>query len=99
MSFAKLKKNSGLSLTNIIQASEKLNEKKSYEDSRFWEPTADKVGTGYAVIRFLPAKEGEDLPWVKMYTHNFKGPTGKWYIENCLSTIGQDDPVDLLAAA
>ena len=93
MSFAKLKKNSSLSLSQLVETSAKLNEKKSYDDNRFWEPTADKVGTGYAVIRFLPAKEGEDLPWVKVFSHGFKGPTGKWYIENSLSTIGQDDPV------
>ena len=100
MSFAKLKKNSSLSLSQLVETSAKLNEKKSYDDNRFWEPTADKVGTGYAVIRFLPAKEGEDLPWVKVFSHGFKGPTtGRWYIENSLTTIGQEDPVNFLAAA
>ncbi len=93
MSFANLKKNSNSSLTKLAQAVEKLSEKKSYEDNRFWEPTLDKSGASYSVIRFLPAKEGEDLPWVKVYSHSFKGPSGKWYIENCLSTIGQQDPV------
>ena len=52
----------------------------------------DKTGNGYAVIRFLPAPDGEDLPWVKMYSHGFQGPGG-WYIENSLTTIGQKDPV------
>lgn len=66
---------------------------KSYEDDRFWKIEADKAGNGSAVIRFLPARDDDELPWVKMYTHGFKGPTGKWYIENSLSTIGKDDPV------
>lgn len=66
---------------------------KSYEDDRFWKIEADKAGNGSAVIRFLPARDDDELPWVKMYTHGFKGPTGKWYIENSLSTIGKEDPV------
>lgn len=68
-------------------------EKKSYGDDRFWKPTRDKSDNGYAVIRFLPAPEGEDLPWAKYWDHGFKGPTGKWYIENSLTSIGQPDPV------
>ena len=53
----------------------------------------DKTGNGYAVIRFLPAVEGEDMPWAKVWNHAFQGPTGQWYIENCLTTVGQNDPV------
>jgi len=41
----------------------------------------------------MPAPEGEDLPWVKVFKHAFKGPTGKWYIENSLSTVGKSDCV------
>jgi hypothetical protein len=51
-----------------------------------------KDGVGSAVIRFLPAPEGEDLPWVKLFGHGFQGPGG-WYIENSLTTLGQKDPV------
>ena len=64
---------------------------KSYEDDRFWEPSVDKAGNGYAVFRFLPAPAGEDLPWVRYWSHGFKGPTGRWYIENSLTSIGQQD--------
>ena len=53
----------------------------------------DKSGNGYAVIRFLPAPDGEDLPWVKLWNHAFQGPTGQWYIENSLTTLGKNDPV------
>ena len=53
----------------------------------------DKSGNGYAVIRFLPAPTGEDLPWVKLWNHAFQGPTGQWYIENSLTTLGKNDPV------
>lgn len=63
------------------------------EDTRFWQPEVDKVGNGYAVIRFLPPPKGEDLPWVRIWNHGFQGPAGKWYIENSLTTIGKTDPV------
>ena len=94
MSFANLKTRS-TDISKLVQAAEAAGggEKKSYGDDRFWQPTVDKSGNGYAVIRFLPAAEGEDLPWVKYWDHGFKGPTGLWYIENSLTTIGQDDPV------
>ena len=68
-------------------------EKKSYVDERLWKPELDKSGNGYAVIRFLPAVKGEDLPWAKVWNHAFQGPTGQWYIENSLTTINQKDPV------
>ena len=61
-------------------------------DERLWKPSLDKSGNGYAVIRFLPAPEGEDVPWAKVYSHAFQG-TGGWYIENSLTTVGQKDPV------
>jgi len=63
------------------------------EDTRFWYPDVDKAGNGLAVIRFLPAFDGEDSPTIKLYKRSFQGPTGKWYIENDLSTIGKPDPV------
>lgn len=69
---------------------------KSYQDTRFWKLDADKAGNGTATIRFLPRVEGDELPWVKIFSHGFQGPTGKWYIENSLTTIGEDDPVGQL---
>lgn len=67
--------------------------KKSYNDERIWKPSVDKAGNGYAVIRFLPALEGQDLPWVRYWDHGFKGATGKWYFEKSLTSIGQADPL------
>jgi len=64
----------------------------SFADDRFWKPELDKSGNGYAVIRFLPQPSGEDLPWVRMWSHAFKGPGG-WYIENSLTTLSKKDPV------
>ena len=94
MSFANLKKQSSLgSLTSkLVKEVEKMNNTSSGGDDRLWKPEMDKTGNGYAVIRFLPAPEGEDLPWAKMYSHAFQGPGG-WYIENSLTTLGQKDPV------
>ena len=94
MSFADLKKQSSLgSLTSkLVKEVEKMNNTSSGGDDRLWKPEMDKTGNGYAVIRFLPAPEGEELPWAKMYSHAFQGPGG-WYIENSLTTLGQQDPV------
>ena len=94
MSFADLKKQSSLgSLTSkLVKEVEKMSNTSSSGDDRLWKPEMDKTGNGYAVIRFLPAPEGEELPWAKMYSHAFQGPGG-WYIENSLTTLGQKDPV------
>jgi hypothetical protein len=94
MSFDSLKKQSKLgSLTEkLVKEVEKMNTTNSSADDRYWKPEMDKSGTGSAIIRFLPAPEGDDLPWVKMYSHGFQGPGG-WYIENSLTTLGQKDPV------
>ena len=93
MSFSDLKKKSSLgSLTNkLVKEVEKMT-KQGNGDERLWKPQLDKSGNGYAVIRFLPAPDGEDLPWVKLYSHAFQGPNG-WYIENSRTTIGDKDPV------
>ena len=94
MSFENLKRNRD-QISKLVQAAEAVGggEKKSYADEREWKPTVDKAGNGYAVLRFLPAAEGSDLPWVRYWDHGFKGPTGQWYIENSLTSIGQPDPV------
>src|SRR6056300_392908 len=94
MSFADLKKQSKLgSLTQkLVKEVEKMNNAGSSGDDRLWKLECDKIGNGYAVIRFLPAPNGEDLPFVKLYSHAFQGPGG-WYIENSLTTLGQKDPV------
>jgi len=91
-SFKDLKKNRMSNLENLSKQVEKLAEKPSYEDDRIWKCERDKSGNGYAVIRFLPASNDEDMPWVQMWSHGFKGPGG-WYIENSLTTLGKEDPV------
>lgn len=96
MSFEQMKKNRQATMSNMLAQAQKASagqEKKSYDDDRFWQPQVDKAGNGYAVIRFLPAAQGEELPWIRYWDHGFKGPTGRWYIENSLTTIGQKDPV------
>ena len=97
MSFADLKKQSKLgSLTaKLVKEVEKMNTSSGSSDDRVWKLDVDKSGNGYAVIRFLPAPNGEDLPFVKLYSHAFQGPGG-WYIENSLTTLGQKDPVSEL---
>ena len=96
MSYTNMKSNSSDAISKLFAAAEKAGggtEKKSYGDDREWKPTVDKAGNGYAVLRFLPATEGQDVPWVRYWDHGFKGPTGRWYIENSLTSIGKDDPV------
>ena len=94
MAFADLKKQSKLgSLTSkLVQEVEKMNTSSNSADDRLWKPEVDKAGNGFAVIRFLPSPEGEELPWAKVYNHAFQG-TGGWFIDNCLTTIGQQCPV------
>ena len=91
-SFKDLKKNRMSNLASLTKQIEKLAEKPSYVDDRIWKCERDKSGNGYAIIRFLPACQDEDVPWVQMWSHGFKGPGG-WYIENSLTTLGKDDPV------
>jgi len=95
MDFSKLRANSGKnSLEKLTQELSKLNQTEGKSgDNRFWYPNVDKAGNGYAVIRFLPAPGEEELPFIRMFEHGFKGPTGIWYIENSLTTIGKPDPV------
>ena len=94
MSFASLKKNRTTQLESLTAELSKLNTKSTQAaDDRFWYPAVDKAGNGYAVIRFLPPTDGEDVPFVRVWDHGFKGPSGKWYIENSLTTIGEQDPV------
>ena len=97
MSFSKLKSNSG-NIERLTKEINKLNSPTEGKkgDDRFWQPALDKAGNGTAVIRFLPVSsmDGEyKLPWIRMFNHGFKGPTGKWYIENSLTTLNQKDPV------
>ena len=100
MSLSTLKKSNSLDkLLGAVQADSGGGEKKSYKDDRLWKPVMDKSGNGYAVVRFLPAVEGEDMPWAKVWNHAFQGPTGQWYIENSLTTVGQNDPVSEMNSA
>ena len=94
MSLDNIRKNNSLDkLLGAVTKENQPQEKKSYTDERLWKPELDKSGNGYAVLRFLPAVHGEELPWAKVYSHAFQGPTGQWYIENSLTTVGQKDPV------
>ena len=92
MSFNELKKKSKNNMTDLIKKMEDQIKKTDYKDDRYWRPEIDKSGNGFAIIRFLPEVENEDCPWAKVYSHTFRGPGG-WYIENCLTTISQKDPV------
>ena len=86
MSFADLKAKANDMSALVGAAGTSTTEKKSYGDDRMWKPTVDKAGNGYAVIRFLPAVEGDDLPWAKYWDHFFQGPTGQWYVEKSLTS-------------
>lgn len=95
MSFANLKRRNTMDIAALVGAANADSEKQGgyKKDETLWQPTADKAGNGYAVIRFLPSQNEEDLPWARYWDHGFKGPTGKWYIEKSLTSIGKDDPV------
>ena len=91
MSFSDLKRKSQTNFDFLQKELEKSTSNKNGDD-RFWKPEVDASGNGYAVIRFLPAPDGETLPWAKLYSHAFQGPGG-WYIENSLTTLNEKDPV------
>lgn len=93
--FAKLKASSQDSLRKLTEQVSKLNGStdRQRDDDNFWKPTIDKAGNGSAIIRFLPAPEGEDVPFVRYWDHGFQGPSGKWYIEKSRTSIGDKDPV------
>ena len=94
MSLQTLKRSNSLDkLLNAVKEESAPQEKKSYKDERLWKPEMDKSGNGFAVIRFLPAVKDEDMPWAKVWNHAFQGPTGQWYIENSLTSVGDKDPV------
>ena len=76
-------------LTKLNQSTNNNNQD---NEDNYWKPDVDKAGNGYAVIRFLPAPSGEDVPFVRVWDHGFQGPGG-WYIEKSLTTFGQPDPV------
>lgn len=95
-SFDALKKNRSKSLEKLNEQLNKIGSKTSYanpDEGKYWKPTRDSAGNGMAIIRFLPAPGNEDMPFVRLWDHGFQGPTGKWYIENSLTTLGLEDPV------
>jgi hypothetical protein len=92
-SFGQLKKKSQANIDALSREIDKITKSsESYRDDRFWTPERDKTGNGYAVVRFLPPSEGEDLPWVRLFSHGFQGKGG-WFIENCPTTLGLPCPV------
>jgi len=92
MSFSDFKKRSLNSIDELSKKLEATNSKESFKDERIWRPELDKAGNGYAVIRFLPTSENEDVPWAKYYSHGFQGQGG-WFIENCPTSLGGKCPV------
>lgn len=97
MDIQALRKMRTTSFAKITQEMERVaNPYNNGLDENIWKLERDKSGNASAVIRFLPAAEGDDLPWVKIYTHGFQGPTGKWYIENSLTTFNEEDPVSIV---
>jgi len=98
MSFAELKKNR-TDLSKLVEQAKETTgatQTRQSDDPRFWQPTRDKAGNGYAVIRFLPGDAKAATPWIRYWDHAFKGPTGQWYIEKSLTSIGQQDPLSEL---
>ena len=97
MDFESLKKSSSNfdAITKALETKmtpENQQSNNKYQDDRLWKPELDKTGNGYAVLRFLPASNGEEMPWQRVWTHAFQDKGG-WFIENSLTTLNQKDPV------
>ena len=83
-----------MSFQDYLKNRQEVNtENRTGDDDRIWKPKMGSDNTGYAVVRFLPGSDVNKTPWVRVYSHGFKGPNGKWYIEKSLTTVGQQDPV------
>jgi len=93
--FSSLLKQSASKLDKLAKEMASMAKNKRQDDERFWKINRDKIGNGLATIRFLPAPEGEDVPFIRVWTHGFRGPGG-WYFENSRTTIGETDPVSEL---
>jgi len=93
VNFADLKKNRSTSMAKLNEQLSKMGKSYSNDDEKYWKPEVDKAGNGYAVLRFLPPPSGEEMPYIRKWDHGFQGPSGLWYIENSLTTIGLPDPV------
>lgn len=92
--FKKYKKTSSAELQRLLDEFEKnKNQQQNFKDDRFWTVEQDKAGNAFATIRFLDSTNEDEFPYVRLFSHSFQGPTGKWYIENSLTTFGEDDPV------
>jgi hypothetical protein len=95
MDFKQLKKQSSLgSLTEkLLKEAEKMGgSSSSVKDERIFSVSRDKSGLGLAIVRFLPAPEGEDSAFVKLYNHGFQ-VNNRWLIANCPTTISQQCPI------
>jgi|TARA_R110002073_G_scaffold16573_1_gene63391 hypothetical protein len=92
MSFAAMKKNRAKSAASLTAEFGKLNQSAPRDDDGFWKPEVDKSGNGMAILRFLPAPEGEDVPFVRIWDHGFQAKGG-WFIEKSLTTLGEKCPV------
>lgn len=97
-SITELKKRQQAELEKIASAANKLTGG-FQRDERYWQPVKDAAGNGTAVLRWLPACEGEDFPFVKRYSYGIKGPTGRWYINHSRATLGLPDPAAELWSA
>lgn len=93
MSFSDYLKNRESAFSTMTESLKKDTITETRSDDNIWKPKMGSDGTGYAVVRFLPGQDVNKTPWVKVFDHGFQGPSGKWYIENSLTTLGQKDPV------
>jgi hypothetical protein len=88
-----MSKNAFANLLNAVNKAKQGAVAQDPHADKFWKAETDKAGNGFAVIRFLPGKTEDEIPFVKTYSHGFQGPGGKWYIENCPTTIEGKCPV------
>jgi hypothetical protein len=96
VNFAELKNNRKAQAENLAKQLQAQNTKQNYDDDTYWQPTVDKAGNGLAIIRFLPPPPNEEDALIRYWEHGFNvvhGDKKRWYIEKCLTTLGQDDPV------
>jgi len=70
------------------------NKKSTFKEEfeNLYKPRIREDGTASVIIRFLEPPIGEDLPYVKRYSHFWKD-TGGYVIANCPTSVGDDCPI------
>lgn len=86
-----VRKNRGHASDILAKAVQNSTVKK--QDDSLYYPERDSTGSASVIIRFLPQKNTDAVPFISKYNHIFKlKNSNKWLWEACPTTVGKDCP-------